>query len=114
MAAASMSLRCVNLNKSLSGVQLLNPSVTIKWQAPHSSFVKIHFDGLVMGDSAASSFIHVGRTSVPNAEALALRDNLVKEKEKDFTRVEVEGDSKLVIEALNGRFDPPWRLIKLV
>ncbi|KAL6138797.1 hypothetical protein ACLB2K_064076 [Fragaria x ananassa] len=62
--------------------------------------------------SAASN--RIGRASVPIAEAVALRDSLLKAKEKSFTNVEVEGDSKLVIDAVNGRFEPHWRLIKLV
>lgn len=36
------------------------------------------------------------------AEELALRDSLVKAKEKSFTKVQVEGDSKLVIDVVNG------------
>ena len=74
------------------------------WQAPSSSFVKINFDSSVMGDSLASGFVnrdapgrpisaaarHVRRAFVLVAEAVALRDSLVKAKEKGFTRVEVE------------------------
>ncbi|KAL6218806.1 hypothetical protein ACLB2K_012015 [Fragaria x ananassa] len=55
--------------------------------------------------SAASS--QVRRASVTVAKALALRDNLVKAKVKGFTRVKVEGDFKLAIEAVNGRIEPP-------
>ncbi|KAL6200039.1 hypothetical protein ACLB2K_029821 [Fragaria x ananassa] len=33
---------------------------------------------------------------------VALRDSLIKAKEKDFTNVEVEGDSKLEIDTVNG------------
>ncbi|KAL6223438.1 hypothetical protein ACLB2K_006825 [Fragaria x ananassa] len=62
--------------------------------------------------SAAAS--HVGRAFVLVAEAVALRDSLVKAKEKKITRVEVEGDSKLVIEVVKSQIDPFWRLIKLV
>ncbi|KAL6225742.1 hypothetical protein ACLB2K_004591 [Fragaria x ananassa] len=50
---------------------------------------------------------HVGRASIPVTEAVALRDGLVKAKEKGFIRVEVEEDSKLVIEAMKGEIDPP-------
>ncbi|KAL6128404.1 hypothetical protein ACLB2K_071759 [Fragaria x ananassa] len=47
-------------------------------------------------------------------EALALRDSLVRGKEKDFTIVEMEGYSRLVIEAVNCRIESPWILIKLI
>ncbi|KAL6219372.1 hypothetical protein ACLB2K_007131 [Fragaria x ananassa] len=67
-----------------------------------------------MGDSTTNGTSHVGRAFVHVAEAVALRDNLVKAKEKKIVRVEVEGDSKLVIEVVNGQIDPSWRLIKLV
>ncbi|KAL6209464.1 hypothetical protein ACLB2K_020406 [Fragaria x ananassa] len=84
MAAASMSSSCVILNKSPSE------------DSAASGIVIRDFHGRPI--SAAS--IHVGRTSVFIAEALTLRDSLVKAKEKGFTRVEGEGDSKLVIEAV--------------
>lgn len=53
------------------------------------------------------SKVELGSASVLVAEALVLRDSVVKAKEKGFTRVEVEGDHKLVIEAVNGRIEPP-------
>ncbi|KAL6145835.1 hypothetical protein ACLB2K_056519 [Fragaria x ananassa] len=51
---------------------------------------------------------------IPVAEALALCDSLVYAKANGHTRLEVEGDSKIVIDAVNEVFDPPWRLIKIV
>ncbi|KAL6144454.1 hypothetical protein ACLB2K_055147 [Fragaria x ananassa] len=45
-----------------------------------------------------------GKSSVLVAEALAFRDSLVYAKDKGYSRLEVEGDSKLVIDALNGVF----------
>ncbi|KAL6146301.1 hypothetical protein ACLB2K_056982 [Fragaria x ananassa] len=103
------------------GVHSQNQCATIKWQAPPNSFVKINFDGSVTSNSAACGFIirdangrpisaasnPISRALVPIAEAVALRDGLLKAKEKGFTNVEVEGDSKLVIDAMNGRFEPP-------
>ncbi|KAL6183926.1 hypothetical protein ACLB2K_045336 [Fragaria x ananassa] len=55
-----------------------------------------------------------GKSSIPVAEALVLRDSLVYVKANEHTRLEVEVDSKLVIDVVNEVFDPPWRLIKIV
>ena len=48
------------------------------------------------------------------AEALALRNSLICAKEKGFTKIDVEGDSKLVINAVNQVSAPPWRLLSLL
>ncbi|KAL6129793.1 hypothetical protein ACLB2K_073142 [Fragaria x ananassa] len=116
-----------NLSERVTEVHSQNQCTTIKWQAPPNSFVKINFDGSVTSNSAACGFIIrddngrpvsvaccIGSASVPIAEAMALRDSLIKAKDKGFTNVEVEGDSKLVIDAVNRRLESPWRLIKLV
>ncbi|KAL6188557.1 hypothetical protein ACLB2K_039949 [Fragaria x ananassa] len=117
-----------NLSERVTEVHSQNQCTTIKWPAPPNSFVKINFDGSVTSNSAACGFIirddngrpvfvtscRIENASVSIAEAMALRDSLIKAKEKDFTNVEVEGDSKLVIDAVNGRLEPLWRLIKLV
>ncbi|KAL6127735.1 hypothetical protein ACLB2K_071098 [Fragaria x ananassa] len=44
---------------------------------------------------------------IPIAEVMTSRDSLIKAKEKDFTNVEVGGDSKLVIDAANVHLEPP-------
>nr|XP_011468499.1 PREDICTED: uncharacterized protein LOC101309181 [Fragaria vesca subsp. vesca] len=56
----------------------------------------------------------LGSTTIPTAEATALRDNLVKARDRGYMNVQVEGDSKLVIDAINGKLSPPWRLQKIV
>ena len=56
-------------------------------------------------------------TAIPVAEALALRNGLVVglvAKQKGLKRLEVEGDSKLVIDSVNGVSTPPWRLRKTI
>ena len=53
-------------------------------------------------------------TTVPVAETTALRNGLVAAKQKGLRRLEVEGDSKLVIDAVNGVSAPPWRLKKII
>ncbi|XP_004309278.1 PREDICTED: uncharacterized protein LOC101298847, partial [Fragaria vesca subsp. vesca] len=56
---------------------------------------------------------NAGSTTVPVAEALALRNSLIEAKRRGFTKVEIEGDSKLVLDAINGHSTPPWRIRKL-
>ncbi|KAL6129980.1 hypothetical protein ACLB2K_068362 [Fragaria x ananassa] len=56
----------------------------------------------------------LGSTTNPTAEATALRDNLVKARDRGYMNVQVEGDSKLVIDAINGKLSSPWRLQKIV
>ncbi|XP_062005816.1 uncharacterized protein LOC133722997 [Rosa rugosa] len=117
-----------DFNTSTSGAKTSNISTTIKWSAPPGSFVKINFDGSISRDLAASGFIirdhdgspviaatkYVGNSTTPVAEATTLRDSLIAAKDKGFTRLEVEGDSKLVIDAVNGIVTLPWRLLKLI
>ncbi|KAL6196815.1 hypothetical protein ACLB2K_032428 [Fragaria x ananassa] len=99
----------------------------IRWSTPPSNWVKINFDGSVQNKAAAGGFVlrsddgkplvsaafNSGTASVPLPEALALRNNLLCIKEKGVLKVEVEGDSKLVIDIVNGVCDPPWRLVKV-
>ncbi|XP_004308226.1 PREDICTED: uncharacterized protein LOC101291100 [Fragaria vesca subsp. vesca] len=95
---------------------------------PPSNWVKINFDGSVRNKAAARGFVlrsddgkplvsaafNSGNASVPLAEALALRNSLFCAKEKGVLKVEMEGDSKLIIDIVNGVCDPPWRLLKVV
>ncbi|KAL6174685.1 hypothetical protein ACLB2K_051331 [Fragaria x ananassa] len=110
-----------NLSERVTKVYSQNQCTIIKWQAPPNSFVKINFDGSVTSNLVACGFIirddngrpvsaascHIRSASVSIAEAMVLRDSLIKAKKKGCTNVEVEGDSKLVIDAVNGRLEPP-------
>ncbi|KAL6131184.1 hypothetical protein ACLB2K_069562 [Fragaria x ananassa] len=105
----------------------MNESNMIRWSPPPTDWVKINFDGSVKSNSAAGGFIlrtssgqpiavgafNSGVTNVPVAEALALRNSLICAKERGLTKIEVEGDSKLIIDVVNGVSHPPWRLLKL-
>ncbi|XP_062014037.1 uncharacterized protein LOC133730471 [Rosa rugosa] len=104
-----------------------NPKL-IRWQTPSGDHVKINFDGSILKGSAAGGFVirdflgkpllaatrHMGKITVPVAEAVALHDSLHCALERGFMRIEVEGDSKLVIDAVCGLFKPPWRLFKII
>ncbi|KAL6224535.1 hypothetical protein ACLB2K_003390 [Fragaria x ananassa] len=61
--------------------------------------------------AAAKSF---GNAIIPTTEATALRDSLVKAKDQGFSNIQVEGDSKLVIDVINGRISTLWRLLKII
>ncbi|KAL6129142.1 hypothetical protein ACLB2K_072495 [Fragaria x ananassa] len=63
---------------------------------------------------AISAAFNSGTASVPLAEALALRNSLLCSKEKGVLKVEVEDDSKLIIDIVKGVCEPPWRLLKVV
>ncbi|KAM5582295.1 hypothetical protein ABKV19_002615 [Rosa sericea] len=105
-----------------------NKQTTIRWTTPSACAVKLNFDGSVNGTSAAGGFVirdvhgrpliaateQVGTTTVPLAEAIALRNGLVCALERGHNRIEVEGDSKLVIDAVNKVVHPPWRLLKII
>ncbi|XP_062028848.1 uncharacterized protein LOC133744825 [Rosa rugosa] len=128
MSVEAIMKSFVDFNTSTSGAKTSNISTTIKWSAPSSFFVKINFDGSVSRDSATSSFVirdhdgrpvivafkYIGNSTTPVAKATALKDILIAAKDKGFTRVEVERDLKLVIDAVNGVVIPPWRLLKLI
>ncbi|KAL6145612.1 hypothetical protein ACLB2K_056298 [Fragaria x ananassa] len=66
------------------------------------------------GKSLVAASFNSGTTTVPVAEALALLNSLVYAKEQGFSKIEVEGNSKLVIDAVNGVLTPPWKLLKLI
>ncbi|XP_004298099.1 PREDICTED: uncharacterized protein LOC101307008 [Fragaria vesca subsp. vesca] len=66
-----------------------------------------------LGSPLAAAAFNFGSTTVPVAKALALRNGLIDAKRRGFKKVEVEGDSKLVINVINGVSAPPWRLLKL-
>ena len=109
---------------------LLRTSSSIRWSPPPQNYVKLNFDGSVIQQSAnaASGFIirdefgcpifanamKYGKSSVPIVEALALRDGLIKAKNLNFTKIIAEGDSKLVIDCVNNRFKPPWRIASII
>ncbi|KAL6198986.1 hypothetical protein ACLB2K_028774 [Fragaria x ananassa] len=105
-----------------------NPIEAIRWLPAPDRTLKINFDGSSSNTSAASGVIfrdsegnpvfassrNMGITSVPIAEAAALRDNLINAKTKGYTDIQVEWDSKMVINAVNEKISPPWRIQQIV
>ncbi|KAL6191950.1 hypothetical protein ACLB2K_038339 [Fragaria x ananassa] len=83
----------------------------IRWSPPFSDRVKINFDGSVRSSSAVGGFVirtnsgkplvdaafNTGNTTVPISKVLALRNSLICAKEKGYSKIDVEGDTKLVM-----------------
>ncbi|XP_004309343.1 PREDICTED: uncharacterized protein LOC101295189, partial [Fragaria vesca subsp. vesca] len=132
VAAAAHLLAMSNIQTDSSSTRNLDTPGTdsemIRWSPPPFDRVKINFDGSVWRNSAAGGFVirtpngnplvaassNFGITTISVAEALSLRNSLICAKERGLSRVEVEGDSKLVIDAVNGIAASPWRILKLV
>ena len=93
------------------------PKVT-KWLPPPSNWVKINFDGATFGDSSSAGLGAIIRndmglvmatytqpiplpTTVEMVEVLAARSALWFVKDLSFNKVIVEGDSEVIIKALN-------------
>ncbi|KAL6126707.1 hypothetical protein ACLB2K_074753 [Fragaria x ananassa] len=88
----------------------------IRWFHLSHDRVKINFDGSVRNNSAAGGFIvrtetgkslaaacfNLGTTTILVAEVIALRNSLIYVKNQGLAKIEVEGDSKLVIDVVNG------------
>ncbi|KAL6218117.1 hypothetical protein ACLB2K_011334 [Fragaria x ananassa] len=54
------------------------------------------------GNPILAAAFNCGRANVPVTEAMALRNSLIQARELGVTNVQVEGDSKLVIDVANG------------
>ncbi|KAL6213679.1 hypothetical protein ACLB2K_013125 [Fragaria x ananassa] len=91
-------------------------SSSIKWLPPPCNLVKLNFDGSVChntktatgfvvkdheGNPILASSRCVGNSSVSIAECSAFRDDLFHALCNDIRRVQVEGDSKLIIDLIN-------------
>ena len=101
----------------------------IKWKPPYDGFSKLNFDGSVIKDrSASTGFVirdqqshpifagskRVPTDHVPTSEALALREGLYFALRRNICKIQVEGDSKLIIDCVLKNCSVPWRLKTLV
>ncbi|KAL6180988.1 hypothetical protein ACLB2K_047646 [Fragaria x ananassa] len=105
-------------------------SNNIKWSLPPSDYVKLNFDGFVFqhNSNATSGFVlrddsgcplivstrKIGKTNVPIAEAVALRDGLLFARSLNISRVIIEGDSQFIINRIKGTTSIPWKLNSIV
>ncbi|KAL6209547.1 hypothetical protein ACLB2K_020487 [Fragaria x ananassa] len=103
-------------HKTNSNGSAVPASSSIKWLPPPCNLVKLNFDGSICHNKkTATGFVvrdHegnpilagsrcVGNSSVPIAKCSALRDGLFHALCNDIRRVQVEGDSKLIIDLIN-------------
>ncbi|KAL6205703.1 hypothetical protein ACLB2K_022957 [Fragaria x ananassa] len=103
-------------------------TTVFKWHPPPPNRLKLNFDGSVIHHSAASGFIfqnsdgnpilastkQVGKQDILTAEALALRASLIAAWYHNFTHFQVEGDSKTLIDSINGTTPCPRRILTIV
>ena len=126
MLAPTIGSEYYNTNKSSRSIRNFDVvhrcSQIIKWKAPCAPWLKINFDGLVVGSQAAASFVirdhngspivvgtrNLGENTIYVAEALALHDALKFAKVKGFKDICVEGDSKLDIDSILNKCRTPW------
>lgn len=123
--AAGKEFLLANSRTHLPRTQLVP---TIKWHPPDTNCLKINFDGSVKDMNAASGFIirnefgapllagsrSVGPATVPMAEALALRDALIYAYQHGLSHIQVEGDSKLIIDCIKNVCTTPWSLKAII
>ncbi|CAN6558397.1 unnamed protein product [Malus baccata var. baccata] len=95
---------------------------------PSGDFFKLNFHGFVKNSVAAAGFIirneygepmiaeawSLGETTINVAECLALRDAFWIVRSKDFRKILVEGDSKLVIDVMQGTSGVPWWVMNII
>lgn len=101
----------------------IKASFLVKWEPPPLDYVKVNFDGSVKDNNGASGYVirnhfgkivaagvgatNLGLSSVLLAEATGLRDGVRKAIELGYRKLEVEGDSMVVIQALRGEIEKP-------
>lgn len=101
----------------------------IKWKPPNHGFSKPKFDGSVVKNQSASiGFIirddegcpifarsrSVSSHHVPITAALALREGLRSTLRQNLFKIQVEGDSKLIINYVLNKCSVPWRLKMII
>ncbi|XP_040362131.1 uncharacterized protein LOC121049355 [Rosa chinensis] len=114
-ASATVLNSITNPNRQVRRDLTQTQPTTIKWKSPPASCIKLNFDGSMTKTSTAGGFViwdnqgnplvaatkNAGSTTVPIVEAIALRDGLLCARDQGYTTIEVERDSKLVIDAVN-------------
>ncbi|KAM2075382.1 hypothetical protein ACFX1T_038279 [Malus domestica] len=90
--------------------------------------VKLNFDRSVSKDKVVAAFIlrncdahvveagvlNLDRATVTFDEAMGLKEGLKFARSKGFQRVVVERDTKIVIEAVKGSWEVPWKVNTLI
>ena len=104
------------------------PLQFIDWKLPQGGFVKLNFDGTKSAAGAAAgfvlrnwqgSFLTAGARFLENApilvaEATALRDGISTALRAGHSKIEVEGDNMIVIQAVRKQIPPPWQIHPII
>ena len=94
----------------------------VRWYPPQSGVDKVNFDGSCINLVAARCFIlrdwtdkiikvgaaNYGLSSSLVAEARALKDGVLLAVQAGYSKISIEGDNLLVIQALQGQNHIPW------
>jgi len=100
----------------------------IRWRTPARGTVKINCDGAKSPNGASAGFVirswtgglllaggrFLEQAPILVAEATAVRDGIIAALDAGFRSIEVEGDNQIVIRAIQGRIEPPWRIASLI
>lgn len=89
------------------------PQHLVKWKRPQFGSVKLKFDGSKMGNSSAPGFVlrdWTGNTSILIAEAMGLKRDIREALKLGICNIRVEGDSNVIIQALNDKSGMPWQI----
>lgn len=115
--ATKLGEEYLNANKNSTKVSKGNQF--IKWILPSRGNLKINFDGSVINSHVAAGFVvrdengrpilagarNLGESSNNVAECVALGDALWMARCRGFTRIQIEGDLKLVIDFMEILFE---------
>jgi len=94
----------------------------VRWYPPPPGFLKFNFDGSLINSSVAGGFLirdwrrrlikagamYYGDTSILVVEVRALRDGFRLAIQAGFKHIVIEGNNKIVIQALKGKIQVPW------
>ena len=100
----------------------------IGWRSPPGGYIKLNFDGTHSSSGAAAGFVlrnWVGRllqagtrflegAPILVAEATAMRDGIQAALATGCRHIIVEGDNKIVIQAIQGQSHIPWKIQLLI
>ena len=99
----------------------------IAWAKPPEGFIKVNSDGSKSSHRAAGGYalrdwtghlvqagaFNLGAASILVAEATAMRNGLRAAAQVGFTNIHIEGDNKILIQAVQGCIQPPWEICLL-
>ena len=100
----------------------------IGWTSPRGGYIKINFDGSKSAARAAAGFVirnwqggfisagvrFLEQASILVAEATAMRDGVRAAIQAGFSRLEVEGDNQIVIQAVQKQIQVPWQIAPIL